>query len=175
MCSSDLAIGLRTPIDKAEAIKIQHGAALASLVSGDEMVGVSGVGGRAEKEISRHMLASMIEPRMEEIFQLANKEVRKNHFAPLIGGGVVLTGGTSLLPGAVELAEQVFEMPVRIGLPRGMSGLTPSLSDPRFATGIGLVLYAAQGAEEPMQDLVESGAGKGNPLSNVRNWFSNLF
>ena len=173
--TSDIAIGLRTPIDKAEAIKIQHGAALASLVSGDEMVGVSGVGGRAEKEISRHMLASMIEPRMEEIFQLANKEVRKNHFAPLIGGGVVLTGGTSLLPGAVELAEQVFEMPVRIGLPRGMSGLTPSLSDPRFATGIGLVLYAAQGAEEPMQDLVESGAGKGNPLSNVRNWFSNLF
>ena len=173
--TSDIAIGLRTPIDKAEAIKLSHGSALATSVSAEEMLTVAGVGGRGDREISRHVLASMIEPRMEEIFQLANKEVRKNHFAPLIGGGVVLTGGTSLLPGAVELAEQVFEMPVRIGLPRGMSGLTPSLSDPRFATGIGLVLYAAQGAEEPMQDLVESGAGKGNPLSNVRNWFSNLF
>ena len=153
--TSDIAIGLRTPIDKAEAIKIQYGAALAAIVGGDEMVGVSGVGGRAEKEISRHTLASMIEPRMEEIFQLANKEVRKNHFAPLIGGGVVLTGGTSLLPGAVELAEQVFEMPVRIGLPRGMAGLSANLADPRYATGIGLVLHAAHAEQEPMQDLVE--------------------
>src|ERR1043166_2129040 len=89
--TSDIAIGLRTPIDKAELIKLQHGAALASLVNGDETVSVAGVGGRGDKEISRHVLASMIEPRMEEIFALANKEVRKNHFAPLIGGGVVLT------------------------------------------------------------------------------------
>lgn len=173
--TSDIAIGLRTPIDKAEAIKIQHGAALAAVVSGDEMVGVSGVGGRAEKEISRHMLASMIEPRMEEIFQLANKEVRKNHFAPLIGGGVVLTGGTSLLPGAIELAEQVFEMPVRIGLPRGLAGLSPNLADPRYATGIGLVLHAAQAEQEPMLDLVESGAGKTRPRLDLKSWFSNLF
>jgi cell division protein FtsA len=173
--TSDIAIGLRTPIDKAEAIKIQYGAALAAIVGGDEMVGVSGVGGRAEKEISRHTLASMIEPRMEEIFQLANKEVRKNHFAPLIGGGVVLTGGTSLLPGAVELAEQVFEMPVRIGLPRGMAGLSANLADPRYATGIGLVLHAAHAEQEPMQDLVESGAGKTRPLLDLKSWFSNLF
>jgi cell division protein FtsA len=173
--TSDIAIGLRTPIDKAEAIKIQYGAALAAIVGGDEMVGVSGVGGRAEKEISRHTLASMIEPRMEEIFQLANKEVRKNHFAPLIGGGVVLTGGTSLLPGAVELAEQVFEMPVRIGLPRGMAGLSPNLADPRYATGIGLVLHAAHAEQEPMQDLVESGAGRTRPLLDLKSWFSNLF
>jgi cell division protein FtsA len=173
--TSDIAIGLRTPIDKAEAIKIQYGAALAAIVGGDERVGVSGVGGRAEKEISRHTLASMIEPRMEEIFQLANKEVRKNHFAPLIGGGVVLTGGTSLLPGAVELAEQVFEMPVRIGLPRGMAGLSANLADPRYATGIGLVLHAAHAEQEPMQDLVESGAGKTRPLLDLKSWFSNLF
>jgi cell division protein FtsA len=121
------------------------------------------------------MLASMIEPRMEEIFQLANKEVRKNHFAPLIGGGVVLTGGTSLLPGAIELAEQVFEMPVRIGLPRGLAGLSPNLADPRYATGIGLVLHAAQAEQEPMLDLVESGAGKTRPRLDLKSWFSNLF
>jgi cell division protein FtsA len=143
--TNDIAIGLRTPIDKAEAIKIQHGCALAALVPSEETVSVSGVGGRADREISRHVLASMIEPRMEEIFIMANKEVRKNHCAELLGGGVVLTGGTSLMPGVVELAEQVFEMPVRLGLPRGVGGLSANVADPRFATGVGLVLHAAHG------------------------------
>ena len=89
--TNDIAIGLRTPIDKAEAIKIQHGCALAALVPATQMVTVNGVGGRSDRQISRHVLASMIEPRMEEIFALANKEVKKNHFAELLGGGVVLT------------------------------------------------------------------------------------
>ena len=173
--TSDIAIGLRTPIDKAEAIKIQYGSALASMVSGDEVVSVSGVGGRGDKEISRHVLASMIEPRMEEIFAIANKEVRKNHFAPLIGGGVVLTGGTSLLPGAVELAEQVFEMPVRLGLPRGIAGLSASINDPRYATGIGLVLHAARGAEERMQDLVEAGSNRSRKTFDLKGWIADLF
>src|SRR5207244_1483354 len=141
--TNDIAIGLRTPIDKAEAIKIQNGNALASLVSSERMLQVSGVGGRSDREISAHMLASMIEPRMEEIFQLANKEVKKNHFAELLGGGVVLTGGTSLMSGVVELAEQVFEMPVRLGVPGGIGGLAANVADPRFATGVGLVLHAA--------------------------------
>jgi len=142
--TNDIAIGLRTPIDKAEAIKIQHGCALASLVPADETITVSGVGGRSDREISRHVLASMIEPRMEEIFTLANKEVKKNHFAELLGGGVVLTGGTSLMPGVVELAEQVFEMPVRLGVPQGVGGLSANVADPRFSTGVGLVLHAAK-------------------------------
>jgi cell division protein FtsA len=172
--TSDIAIGLRTPIDKAEAIKIQFGCALAALVNGDESVSVSGVGGRGDKEISRHVLASMIEPRMEEIFALANKEVRKNHFAPLIGGGVVLTGGTSLLPGAAELAEQVFEMPVRLGLPRGLGGLSANVCDPCYATGVGLVLHAAR-AEEGGVDFVEVGPPKARSRFDLRNWFSDLF
>jgi cell division protein FtsA len=172
--TSDIAIGLRTPIDKAEAIKIQFGSALASLVNGDESISVSGVGGRGDKEISRHVLASMIEPRMEEIFALANKEVRKNHFAPLIGGGVVLTGGTSLLPGVAELAEQVFEMPVRLGLPRGVGGLSANVCDPRYATGVGLVLHAAR-AEEGGVDFVGVGASKPRPPFDIRSWFSELF
>ena len=172
--TSDIAIGLRTPIDKAEAIKIQHGAALAAMVGGDEYVSVSGVGGRGDKEISRHVLASMIEPRMEEIFALANKEVRKNHFAPLMGGGVVLTGGTSLLPGTAELAEQVFEMPVRLGLPRGLGGLSANVCDPRYATGVGLVLHAAKSEEGP-GDFVESGASKNRTRFDLRNWFADLF
>jgi len=174
--TSDIAIGLRTPIDKAESIKIHHGAALASLVSGDETVNVSGVGGRGDREISRHVLASMIEPRMEEIFQLANKEVRKNHFAPLIGGGVVLTGGTSLLPGVAELAEQVFEMPVRLGVPRALGGLSANVSDPRYATGVGLVLHAAKSQEEGEFDFVGAGSSKtSHPVRDIKSWFENLF
>jgi cell division protein FtsA len=173
--TNDIAIGLRTPIDKAEAIKIQHGCALASLVPADETITVSGVGGRSDREISRHVLASMIEPRMEEIFTLANKEVKKNHFAELLGGGVVLTGGTSLMPGVVELAEQVFEMPVRLGVPQGVGGLSANVADPRFSTGVGLVLHAAK---PEGRELASTGnSQQPRPLRRVdlRGWFSSLF
>ena len=171
--TNDIAIGLRTPIDKAEQIKIQYGCALAALVPAEQQVMVSGVGGRADREISRHVLASMIEPRMEEIFMLANKEVKKNHFAELLGGGVVLTGGTSLMPGVVELAEQVFEMPVRLGAPQGLGGLSANVADPRFSTGVGLVMHAAQ-SENP--DLRERKMPSVKlPGFDFRRWFSDLF
>ena len=171
--TSDIAIGLRTPIDKAETIKIQYGSALASMVSGDEVVSVSGVGGRGDKEISRHVLASMIEPRMEEIFAIANKEVKKNHFANLLGGGVVLTGGTSLMAGVSELAEQVFEMPVRLGVPSGLGGLAANVEDPRFATGVGLVLHAAlqETGDDRHRERVPASAKK---RTDLRQWFMNL-
>jgi cell division protein FtsA len=172
--TSDIAIGLRTPIDKAEALKIQHGSALASLVPADQMLGVSGVGGRAARESSRHVLASMSEPRREEIFALANKEVRKNHFAELLGGGVVLTGGTSLLPGIAELAEQVFEMPVRLGLPRGLGGLSANVAEPRFSTGVGLVLQAAH-PEGSQGMFSENGKAPGRSKFDIWNWFSSRF
>src|SRR5262249_23995567 len=172
--TNDIAIGLRTPIDKAEAIKLQHGCALAALVS-SEGVSVSGVGGRADREISRHVLASMIEPRMEEVLGLANREVQKNHFAELLGGGVVLTGGTSLMPGVVELAEQVFEMPVRIGAPNGLGGLAASVADPRFSTGVGLVLHAAHGElGEGIPTHKRTNGDRRNPL-DPRRWFEDLF
>ena len=173
--TNDLAIGLRTPIDKAEAIKLQHGCALAALVSSSEGVNVSGVGGRADREISRHVLASMIEPRMEEILGLANREVKKNHFAELLGGGVVLTGGSSLMPGVIELAEQVFEMPVRIGAPTGLGGLSASVADPRFSTGVGLVLHAAHGEHgEGIPTQKRTNGDRRNPL-DPRRWFEDLF
>jgi len=173
--TNDIAIGLRTPIDKAEQIKIQHGCALASLVSAENRITVSGVGGRADRDMSRHVLASMIEPRMEEIFALANKEVKKNHFAELLGGGVVLTGGTSLMPGVVELAEQVLEMPVRLGVPQGLGGLSANVADPRFSTGVGLVLHAAQaecGENGHRERAVVPGRRAGLDL---KQWFTNLF
>ena len=172
--TSDIAIGLRTPIDKAEAIKIQFGSALASLVQHEELLAVAGVGGRTDREISRHVLASMIEPRMEEIFALANKEVRKNHFAELLGGGVVLTGGTSLLPGIAELAEQVFEMPVRLGTPRGVGGLAENVADPRFSTGVGLVLHAAR-QESGSGLFTDTASAKPKARFDLWNWFSSRF
>jgi cell division protein FtsA len=173
--TNDIAIGLRTPIDKAEQIKILHGCALASLVASSDVVTVPGVGGRTDREISRHVLASMIEPRMEEIFSMVNREVKKNHFAELLGGGVVLTGGTSLMPGMVELAEQVFEMPVRLGAPDGLGGLGANVADPRYSTGVGLVLHAVQeemGGEMPHAQKKSNGAR--NPFDLTR-WFSELF
>jgi cell division protein FtsA len=172
--TNDIAIGLRTPIDKAEMIKIQAGCALASLVSSSDQVPVPGVGGRSDREISRHVLASMIEPRMEEIFTMASREVRKNHFAELLGGGVVLTGGTSLMPGVVELAEQVFEMPVRLGAPEGLGGLGANVADPRFSTGVGLVLHAVQ--EENGETFVTTERpGHWVQAFDPRRWFSDLF
>ncbi|HEY2955801.1 MAG TPA: cell division protein FtsA [Candidatus Eisenbacteria bacterium] len=173
--TNDIAIGLRTPIEKAEQIKIQHGCALAALVRPDQTLAVSGVGGRADRQITRHVLASMIEPRMEEIFTIANREVKKNHFAELLGGGVVLTGGTSLMPGVVELAEQVFEMPVRLGLPRGLGGLSANVADPRFATGVGLVLHAAQAENGELGSRERRGHGDRPRGFDLRRWFSNLF
>jgi len=174
--TNDIAIGLRTPIDKAEQLKIQHGCALASLVGTGETLAVSAVGGRPEREISRHVLASMIEPRMEEIFAMANREVKKNHFAELLGGGVVLTGGTSLMPGVQELAEQVFEMPVRLGAPAGLGGLGANVADPRFSTGVGLVYHAVLGetSEAPGRERTPAGTGQRNFL-DPRRWFAELF
>jgi cell division protein FtsA len=170
--TNDIAIGMRTPIDQAERIKIEHGCALASMVGPLEKLVVTGVGGRGDKEILRAQLASMIEPRMEEIFALSNREVKKNHFADMLGAGVVLTGGTSLLPGAVELAEQIFEMPVRRGVPSGLSGLMENVRDPRYSTGVGLILHAV--LNEAAGD-VQTKARGGSPLDSVKKIFAELF
>jgi len=140
--TNDLAIGLRTPVERAEQLKLQSGCALTSMVRPEEVVQVPSVGGRMDREVSRHMLAMMIEPRIEEIFEMGKKEIRKNHIADLLGAGVVLTGGASSLEGMPELAEQVFDLPVRRGVPRGITGLTEAVCDPRFATGVGLAIHA---------------------------------
>jgi cell division protein FtsA len=140
--TNDLAIGLRTPVERAESLKLQSGCALTSMVGPEEGVRVPSVGGRPDRDISRHMLSMMIEPRVEEIFVLAQKEIRKGHAAELLAGGVVITGGASLMPGMVELAAQIFDLPVRRGDPTGVSGLSEAVSGPRYATGVGLALHA---------------------------------
>ena len=140
--TNDLAIGLRTPVERAELLKLGSGCALTSMVRPDEMVKVPSVGGRPDRDISRHMLAMMIEPRVDEILGMADREIRKSHVADLLGAGVVLTGGASSLPGMAELAEQVFNLPVRRGVPTGVTGMVEAISDPRFATGVGLAQHA---------------------------------
>ncbi|HKO21457.1 MAG TPA: cell division protein FtsA [Candidatus Eisenbacteria bacterium] len=170
--TNDLAIGLRTPVERAEQLKLDAGCALTSMVRPDETVRVPSVGGRPDRDISRHMLAMMIEPRVEEIFAHANKEIRKNHMgAELLGGGVVLTGGASLLAGMTELAEQVFDLPVRRGAPMGFTGHEETVSDPRYATGVGLAMHAYQ---NDGGRRVADGNWMGRIGVGIRRWIEEL-
>jgi cell division protein FtsA len=142
--TSDIAIGIRTPLEQAEEIKKKHGIALSSKVGKDEYFEAPGVGGRESREISRSILASIIEPRLEEIFSLVHREIKRSEFSEMLGAGIVITGGGALLEGMGELAEQVFDMPVRIGYPRGFGGLAESIKSPIWATGVGLIQYGLQ-------------------------------
>ncbi|MCP4631449.1 MAG: cell division protein FtsA [candidate division Zixibacteria bacterium] len=139
--TSDIAIGLRTPLENAETIKRQYGCALSTLVDAEEKVIVPGVGSRPPKEVSRAVLTAIIEPRVEEIFSLALRELRKTQFSETLATGVVITGGGALMHGVIELCEQVFDMPVKIGAPLGFSGLSDIADDPANATGLGLITY----------------------------------
>ncbi|HUV31836.1 MAG TPA: cell division protein FtsA [Acidobacteriota bacterium] len=139
--TNDIAIGLRTPVGQAERLKLGHGAALASSVDPSEMIEVPGVAGRPAREISRHVLASIIEPRVEEIFSLVSKELRKLHRLDTFTAGMLLTGGGSLLPGTLELAEQIFDMPVRAAQLRGIEHTPEELDSAPFATAHGLLVY----------------------------------
>jgi len=168
--TNDVAIGLRTPIEQAEAIKINFGAALSSLVDADTMISVPGVGSRSMREISRSVLASIVGPRMEEILSLAHREIKKANFPEALAAGVVLTGGGSLLPGAAELAEQVFDMPVRIGLPLGFEGMTEMVATPLHATGIGLIRYGVRHGDEVARKSKTRGL-----FRRVEKWFNEHF
>jgi len=139
--TNDIAAGLRTPAVEAEKIKRKYGCAMAKLVGKDEVIQVPSVGGRKPRELPRQLLCEIIEPRMEEIFQLVNREISKVGMEDMISAGVVLTGGTALLQGVEQLGEQVFEMPVRVGKPQGIAGLSDIVNSPMYATGVGLVLW----------------------------------
>lgn len=139
--TNDIATGLRTPVSEAERIKKEHGYAIASAVSKDENIEIQTVGGRAGRSISKHTLAQIIEPRVEEILVLAQREIVKSGFENLLASGVVLTGGTALLKGINDLAEQIFNMPVRTGTPMNIGGLVDAVNSPMYATGVGLIFY----------------------------------
>lgn len=142
--TNDVAIGLRTPIQSAEIIKKRYGCALVDMVDGEEIIEVPGVGGRTPKKTARRLLAEVIQPRMEEIFELVKREMKMSGFDEMIGAGAVLTGGTSLLSGAAELAEKVLAVPVRVGIPENVGGLADKVHSPIYSTGVGLVLFGSK-------------------------------
>mgnify|MGYP000875708592 FL=1 len=171
--TSDIAIGLRTPTDQAEEIKKKHGCASLAQVKDDEMIGVFGVAGREEREVSRQVLAQIIEPRMEEIFSLANREIKRSDYGEMLGAGVVLTGGAARLPGAAVLAEQVFNQPVRVGEPRGVGGVVDLIKDPKFATGVGLVLYGYD--RRFRNESIDDGNPFESILARMKGWIGDIF
>lgn len=172
--TSDIAAGLRTPIGEAERIKQRFGYARTSMVTKDERVEVPSVGGRNSRTISRQILCEIIEPRLEEIFQLIRREITKSGYQGSLASGVVMTGGSTLLPGMIEMAEGIFTMPVRLGVPTHVGGLIDVVSSPIYATGVGLVLYGMK-----RQEKIFFRIRKDNLFAKVRNrmvdWFSEFF
>ena len=142
--TNDIAVGLRTPMAEAEKIKQKYGCCMASMVGKDETIEVPSVGGRKPRILSRQLLAEILEPRVDEIFTLVNREIVKSGFEDMIASGIVLTGGSTILEGMPELAEQVFNLPVRRGLPQNIGGLVDVVNSPAYATGVGLVVYGSK-------------------------------
>jgi len=174
--TNDVAIGLRTPRDEAERIKIEHGIALQSMVEKDEIIEVPGVGGRPSREVSRDVLAAIIEPRMEEIFALALREIQRSEYVDLLSTGLVLTGGGAMLEGACELAEQVFDLPVKIGIPGGIEGLSDEVATPIYATAVGLLRYAVmEGLGKGRRFLSTGGGLFDSILARMRRWIDEFF
>jgi cell division protein FtsA len=139
----DLAYGLRTSAREAERLKVEHGCALSTLVGGAEVVEVGTEAGRGRRRVARQLLSGIIEPRVGELFGLIDGQISSNGLKRSLRAGVVLTGGTALLEGIGELAEQVFDLPVRVGCPVGLEGLSEVVAHPRFATGVGLLRATA--------------------------------
>ncbi len=172
--TNDIAVGLRTPSAEAEKIKQISGCCLSSMVGKDETIEVPSVGGREPRILSRQLLAEILEPRVEEIFTLVNREIVKSGYEDLIASGVVLTGGSAILPGMPELAEQIFDLPVRRGKPIGIGGLTDVVNSPIYATGVGLVKYGSRNMQT--RNFV---IGQENLFDRVtrrmKEWFGEFF
>ena len=139
--TGDIAVGIRTPSEEAEKIKKKFGCCMISMIDKNETIEVPSVGGRKPRIVSRQILGEIIEPRVEELFQLVNQEITKSGYDSVITSGIVLTGGTAIMDGMLELAEQIFNLPVRRGLPTGIGGLVDVVKSPMYSTGVGLVLY----------------------------------
>ncbi|MCW8125628.1 cell division protein FtsA [Microbulbifer halophilus] len=169
--TNDIAMALRTPTPHAEELKVKYACALAKLAREGETIKVPSVGDRAPRDLSRQALAEVVEPRYDELFTLVQAELRRSGFEDLCAAGVVLTGGSSKMEGAVELAEEIFHMPVRLAVPQGVAGLTDIVSNPIYSTGVGLLMYAMR------QDEVGAGVSQRphrdeNPWwDKVKHWF----
>ncbi len=169
--TNDVAIGLRTPVHEAEEIKKKYGCAIHSLIELDENIEVGGVGGRRPRIISRHMVCEIVRPRLEEIFSLVDREVRRAGFGDVVVAGTVVTGGSSILPGVPELAEEMLKVPVRRGIPSGVAGLVDVVASPIYATAVGLVQYGSQNRHQRKFRRVTEGALFSRVTDRMREWF----
>ena len=175
--SNDIAFGLRTPVAAAEKIKIKYGCALTDLVRADEYIEVPSVGGRESRRLSRQVLAEICEPRMEEILYLVDQSLERAGYKDLIGAGVVLTGGTSLIEGCQELGEQIFNLPTRIGYPRNVGGLKDVVNSPKFSTAVGLLCYGAEkemGGQKKFTSSRNESSMFDGLLARMKKWFSDI-
>ena len=167
--TNDIAMALRTPTQNAEEIKIKYGCALASLAGENETIKVPSVGERDDRDLSRQALAEVIEPRYEELFTLIQAELRRSGFEDLIPAGIVLTGGTSKMEGVVELAEEIFHMPVNIGKPKSVAGLSDIVRNPIYATSVGLLQYGL-GNDPQTHGAHRSETQSGSIWQSVKSW-----
>lgn len=173
--TNDIAVALRTPTQFADEIKIKYGCALRQLANANESIEVPSVGDRSPRRLARQTLAEVIEPRYEELLSLVQAELQRSGYEGLIAAGVVLTGGTAKMEGVIELAEEVFHLPVRLGLPQNVMGLADVVRNPIHATGVGLLLFACQnrvasrGADTKVRDGVKGVWGR------MKGWFQGSF
>jgi cell division protein FtsA len=171
--TNDIAMALRTPTQEAEELKIRNGCALRQLADANQMIEVPGVGDRPPRELSRQTLAEVIEPRVEELYSLVQQVLRESGYEELLSSGIVLTGGSAVMQGMVELGEEIFHMPVRLGVPRYAGGLSDVIRSPRYSTAVGLLLDGKTRTERGI--LARQGGSYKQVLSRMREWFQRNF
>lgn len=171
--TNDISIGLRASMADAETIKKKYGTCISRNVSADETIDVPGMGGRKPRKLQRQILGEILEPRMEEIFSLIKREIYRAGMEKIITSGVVLTGGTSLLEGVTDIAESVFDLPTRLGMPRGISGLTDVVNNPMYATGVGLVLYGARNQPKKKFRIRDTNIFN-RVMTRMKRWFKDV-
>ncbi len=169
--TNDIAVALRTPTHHAEEIKIKYGCSLTQLASADETIEVPSIGDRPPRRLSRHTLAEVIEPRYEELLSLIQAELQRSGYEDLVAAGVVLTGGSSKIEGLIELAEEVFHMPVRIGMPQNVKGLVDVVRNPIHATGVGLLQYGFHHRYSGSQRELSADSGVKGLWDRMKSWF----
>ena len=171
--TNDIAMAMRTPTKDAEDIKIKYGCALRQL-AGNDLIEVPGVGERSARMLSRQTLAEVIEPRIEELYSLVQTELRRSGFEDLLSSGIVITGGSAAMQGMVELGEEIFHMPVRLGLPHYVGGLSDVVKTPRFSTGVGLLLYGMERYQQHQTERMNSSSFS-DVLARMKAWFHGNF
>jgi cell division protein FtsA len=172
--TNDIAVALRTPTQHADEIKLKYACALTQLASPEETIEVPSIGDRPSRRMSRQTLAEVVEPRYEELLTLIQAELRRSGYEDLVAGGVVLTGGSAKMEGLIDLAEEVFHMPVRLGIPQYVTGLVDVVRNPIHATGVGLLLFGHRNRATRVPEIA-GGGGIKSVWNRMKSWFQGNF